>query len=137
MNAVETDNRHDWVELNQVLHEYPQLGRGGGRNTNIMESQRNHGRGGGAELRDEPSTSDDSSNKAPVATRCESSLLKADVIPGSHGTANLSVMKAKLFVTLEELVHRTCSSLPISGWLVTFILTAKSFNILYGHAENL
>ena len=114
MNAVVTDSMHDRV-LNHISYEYSQSGQGGGRSTNTKGSQQNHSGGGGASLHDEPVAYDDSSSKTQSATRSESSLPKADLIPGSYGTTNSSVMKANFFRTLEEHVHLTCSSLPISG----------------------
>ena len=99
MNAVVTDSRHDQVELEHISHELLQLGQSGGRNINTKESHRNHGEGGEVGRRDEPTANDDSSNKAQAATRGESSLLKADVIPRFHGTSNSSVIKANPFRT--------------------------------------
>jgi len=43
------------------------------------------GGGGGVGLRDGSVVRDGSSNKAPIADRGTSSLLKTELIPGSHG----------------------------------------------------
>jgi len=106
---------HDPVELNYILHESPQLGQGGGHSISTRESHRNHDGGGEAGLRDEPVANDDSSSKAKAATRSESFLLKAELISGSHGTSNSSVIKAIFFRNLEKHIHRTYNFLTTSG----------------------
>ena len=123
---------HDRVELNHISYDSSQSGQGGGRNTSTRELHRNHG-GGGAGLRDEPTASDDSSTKAHTITRGESSLLKIDLIIGSHEMSNSSVMTTTPFRTLEEPVHRVGYSLTTSGRLVniTSISTANCCNTLY------
>ena len=73
MNAVVTDNRNDWVELNHISHQSDQ---GGGCSSNTRELHQYHGGGGGEGLRDELVVNDDNSNKAHVVTIGESSLLK-------------------------------------------------------------
>jgi len=75
------NGKHDWVELNHILHESPQSGHGGGQGINTGASRRNHSSGGGASLLDEPTTNDDSSKKAHAAIRSESSLLRAEPTP--------------------------------------------------------
>ena len=114
VNAVVTDNMHGQVELNHISYDSSQSGQGDGRNTSTRELHRNYG-GGGAGLRDEPTASDDSSTKAHTTTRGESSLLKTDLIIGSHEMSNSSVVTTTPFRTLEEPVHRVGYSLITSG----------------------
>ena len=66
-------------------HEASQSGQGGGRDSNTIISHRNHGDGGEASLSEGSAVKDGTSIKAPIIDRGASSLLKTELIPGSHG----------------------------------------------------
>ena len=74
-------------------HEPSQSGHGGGLRTIDRASGPSHGDGGGggAGLRDESDIKDGSSIKAQIIIRGASSLLKTELISGSHGMFNLSI----------------------------------------------
>ena len=99
-NRLQGTNR---VELNHISH---QSGQDGDRSSSTRESPQNHG-GGGEGLHDERAANNHNLNKTHAATKGESSMLKVNLIPGSHGIFNSSVMKANIFKTLEESVCRT------------------------------
>ena len=75
----------------------------------------NQGGGGETGFLDGSTAVDESSNKAQTVGRSDSSPLKTEPILGSHEMSNSLVIEASLFRTLEEPVHRTCSSLQLQG----------------------
>jgi len=113
VNAVVTDSRDDRVELNHILHQSGQGGSAAPVLGNHIETTVDEV--GGEGLRDEPAANDDNLNKAHAPIKGESFLLKVDLIPGSHGMFNSSVIKANPFRNLEESVCRTWISFTISG----------------------
>ena len=64
-------------------------------------------------VRDGSAVKDGSSIKALIADNA--SLLKTELILGSHGMSNSSVMRASLLRTLGELVRQACDFLTILG----------------------
>ena len=69
-------------------HEASQSGQGVGRGSNGGTSHRDHDGGGGADLCNESIVKDGNSITAPIADRDASSMLKTELIPGSHGMSN-------------------------------------------------
>ena len=86
-------------------HEASQSGHVGGRGINNGASRQDHSGGGGAGLHDGSTVKDNSFIKAHIIDRGVSSLLKTELILGSHRVCNWSVMRASLLITLGEPVH--------------------------------
>ena len=97
------------------LHQASQLGQGGGRDSNTYTSHRDHGDRVGAGLHDGSTIKDGSSIKVQIVDRDTSSPLKTELMSGSHGMSNSSIMKASLLRDLGEHVRRACDFLTISG----------------------
>ena len=69
-------------------HEVSQSGKGGSRGNNMVTSCREHGGEGGASLHDGSTMKDSSAIKAQRVERGASSLLKTELITGSHRLSN-------------------------------------------------
>ena len=80
--------RNSTLSSEDSPHEAPQSGQGGGCDSNTGTSYRDGG-GGGAGLCDGSTVKEGSSIKAPIVDKDTSSLLKTELILGSHGMPTL------------------------------------------------
>ena len=115
MNAVVINGKYDPVDYT-VSHESPQSGQGGGRDicTSTSASRQDHDGRDEAGPHDGSTLKDGSSTKTQIIERGASSLLKTELLPRSHGTSNLSVIRVSLFRTLGKLVRQARDFLIIS-----------------------
>jgi len=87
VNVVETNGKHDRVELNN-LNASPQSSQGGVRGSSTGASRQDCGGRGGGGFRGKMVAVDDSSSKKHATHQDKSSPLKAGPIPGSYEIFN-------------------------------------------------